>query len=93
MAEQDSAPVLDPYRVARIVGSYVRHHQIEPGQLIRLIVEVHRAPRAARSLVLPPEQEDQQSSWARHKVCHASQRPLKRIMALACPAIRGKTFS
>jgi predicted transcriptional regulator len=42
MAEQDSARV-DLYRVARIVSSYVRHHQVEPGQLIRLIVEVHRA--------------------------------------------------
>jgi predicted transcriptional regulator len=30
-------------QVARIVGSYVRHHQIEPGQLVRLISEVHRA--------------------------------------------------
>ena len=42
MAEQDSARV-DLYRVARIVSSYVRHHQVEPGQLTRLIVEVHRA--------------------------------------------------
>ena len=31
------------YRVARIVSSYVHHHQVEPGQLTRLIVEVHRA--------------------------------------------------
>jgi predicted transcriptional regulator len=42
MAEQDSARV-DLYRIARIVSSYVRHHQVEPGQLTRLIVEVHRA--------------------------------------------------
>ena len=42
MAEQDSARV-DLYRVARIVSSYVHHHQVEPGQLTRLIVEVHRA--------------------------------------------------
>jgi predicted transcriptional regulator len=42
MAEQDSARV-DLYRVARIVTSYVRHHQVEPGQLARLIVEVHHA--------------------------------------------------
>ena len=43
MAEQVSAPAVDLYRVARIVGSYVRHHQIGPDQLIRLIVKVHRA--------------------------------------------------
>src|SRR5690242_7846961 len=43
MAEQDSPPKVDPYRVARIVGSYVRHHQIGPDQLVRLIAEVHRA--------------------------------------------------
>jgi predicted transcriptional regulator len=41
MAEQDSAS--DLYQVARIVGSYVRHHQITPDELIGLIVEVHRA--------------------------------------------------
>jgi predicted transcriptional regulator len=43
MAEQVSAATIDLYRVARIVGSYARHHQIEPGQLARLINEVHRA--------------------------------------------------
>jgi predicted transcriptional regulator len=42
MAEQASARV-DLYQVARIVSSYVRHHQVEPGQLTELIVEVHRA--------------------------------------------------
>ena len=43
MAEQGSAYAADLYRVARIVSSYVHHHQVEPGQLSRLIVEVHRA--------------------------------------------------
>jgi len=43
MGEQVSAPAADLYRVVRIVGSYVRHHQVEPGQLTRLIVEVDRA--------------------------------------------------
>ena len=43
MAEQDSPPEVDPYRVALIVGSYVRHHQIGPDQLVGLIAEVHRA--------------------------------------------------
>jgi predicted transcriptional regulator len=43
MAEQVSALGADLYQAARMVGSYERHHQIEPGELIRLIVEVHRA--------------------------------------------------
>jgi predicted transcriptional regulator len=36
-------PRVDPNQVARIVGSYLRHHQVEPDQLAGLIVEVHRA--------------------------------------------------
>jgi predicted transcriptional regulator len=43
MAEQDSPPRVDPYQVAEIVSSYVRHHQIAADQLAGLIVEVHRA--------------------------------------------------
>jgi predicted transcriptional regulator len=43
MAEPDSAPEVDLYQVARIVSSYVRHHQIGPDQLVRLILEVHQA--------------------------------------------------
>ena len=43
MAEHGSPPRVDLFRVARIVGSYVRHHQIAPDQLTGLIVEVHRA--------------------------------------------------
>ena len=43
MAEQVSVTGGVVEQVARIVGSYVRHHQIEPGQLVRLIGEVHRA--------------------------------------------------
>jgi len=42
MAE-DPPPRVDPNQVARIVGSYLRHHQVEPDQLAGLIVEVHRA--------------------------------------------------
>ena len=53
MAEQDSAP--DLYQVARIVGSYVRHHQITPDELIGLIVEVHRALAGLERT--PPVQE------------------------------------
>jgi predicted transcriptional regulator len=43
VAEEDSAPEVDVDQVARIVSSYVRHHQIAPDQLITLIVNVHRA--------------------------------------------------
>ena len=43
MAEQDAASGVDLYQVAHIVSSYVRHHQIGPEQLVRLIVEVHQA--------------------------------------------------
>jgi predicted transcriptional regulator len=43
MAEQDSPPRVDPYRVARLVSSYVRHHKIAADQLVGLIVEVHLA--------------------------------------------------
>jgi predicted transcriptional regulator len=42
MAEQGSAYAADLYRIARIVSSYVHHHQVEPGQLTRLIVEVQQ---------------------------------------------------
>jgi hypothetical protein len=41
MAEQDTpSPGVDLYRVARIVGSYVQHHQIGSDQLAGLIGEV-----------------------------------------------------
>jgi hypothetical protein len=44
MAEQNTPqPAIDLNRVARIVGSYVRHHQIGLDQLAGLIGEVHRA--------------------------------------------------
>ena len=40
---QQGPPRVDPSQVARIVGSYLRHHQVGPDQLAGLIVEVHRA--------------------------------------------------
>jgi predicted transcriptional regulator len=56
MAEHDTPPPeVDPYWVARIVGSYVRHHQIGPDQLVGLIAEVHRA--LASPGHAPPVQE------------------------------------
>jgi predicted transcriptional regulator len=43
MADQDPPPSVDPDRVAEIVSSYVRHHQVAADQLTALIIEVHRA--------------------------------------------------
>src|SRR5215831_11911657 len=40
---QQSPPRVDPSQVARVVGSYLRHHQVGPDRLAGLIVEVHRA--------------------------------------------------
>jgi predicted transcriptional regulator len=37
------APGVNLYGVASIVSSYVRHHQLDPDQLVGLIVAVHRA--------------------------------------------------
>ena len=56
MAEQDAAPGVDLHQVAHIVSSYVRHHQIGPDQLVRLIVEVHQALTNLRRGA-PPLQE------------------------------------
>jgi predicted transcriptional regulator len=56
MAEEDSAPEVDLNQVARIVSSYVRHHQIGPDQLVELIVAVHRALAAlGQAAPTPPE--------------------------------------
>jgi predicted transcriptional regulator len=55
MAEQDSPPRVDPYQVAEIVSSYVRHHQIAADQLAGSIVEVHRA---LASLGRPPPAQE-----------------------------------
>ena len=58
MADYGSRPRVDPYQVARIVSSYVRHHQIGSDELTGLIVEIHRAfaglGRAA-SVAEPPK--------------------------------------
>ena len=43
MAEHNSASRVDPFQVARIVGSYVQHHQITPDQLAEVIGTVQRA--------------------------------------------------
>ena len=53
MAEQNSPPTVDLDQVVRIVSSYVRHHQIDPGQLGGLIVTVHRALASPKRGVLP----------------------------------------
>lgn len=56
MAEQDSAPGGDLDQIARIVSSYVRHHQLGPEQLVELIVTVHRA-LASLGQATPPMPE------------------------------------
>ena len=56
MAEQDAASGVHLYQVAHIVSSYVRHHQIGPDQLVRLIVDVHQALANLRRGA-PPVQE------------------------------------
>ena len=56
MAEQDLPPGVDPDRVARIVSSYVRHHQIGPDQLAGLIAEVHRALAGLGRAPLPVQE-------------------------------------
>ena len=43
MEQNTTTTEVDPRLVARIVASYVRHHQIGPDELLRLIVGVHRA--------------------------------------------------
>lgn len=56
MAEQDAPLAANPYHVAHIVGSYVRHHQIGPDQLAALIAEVHQA-LAGLGRAAPPIEE------------------------------------
>ena len=54
MAEA-AAPGVNLYQVVRIVSSYVRHHQLEPDQLIGLIVAVHRALAVLGRVEEPPQ--------------------------------------
>src|SRR3954454_8294132 len=56
MAEQKAPPEVDPYRIAHIVSSYVRHHQIGPDQLAGLIAEVYQA-LAGLGRTAPPVKE------------------------------------
>jgi predicted transcriptional regulator len=68
MAEQDSPPTVDLDQVVRIVSSYVRHHQIEPGQLGGLIVTVHRALASPKRGVLPVQVRPQPAVPIRRSV-------------------------
>ena len=56
MTEPEAPPEVDPYRVAHIVSSYVRHHQIGADQLAGLIATVHRA-LAGLGRAAPPLEE------------------------------------
>jgi predicted transcriptional regulator len=58
MAEQASGSKIELHQVVRIVGSYVRHHQVAADQLAALIIEVHRALTGLRGA--PPEPERSQ---------------------------------
>jgi predicted transcriptional regulator len=60
MAEEDWPPAVDPYQVAEIVSSYVRHHQIAADQLARLVIEVYRAPTSLEQAT--PVQEPPRSA-------------------------------
>jgi predicted transcriptional regulator len=53
MAEEASAPEVDLNQVARIVSSYVQHHQLGPEQLVELIRQVHRALASLGHAALP----------------------------------------
>jgi predicted transcriptional regulator len=53
MAEEASAPEGDLHQVARIVSSYVRHHQLGSEQLVELIRQVHRALASLGQAALP----------------------------------------
>jgi predicted transcriptional regulator len=68
MAEQGSATRGDPRRVARIVTSYVRHHQIAPDQLAELIGIIHRALSALGRGVEPGAEPRQSAVPIRQSV-------------------------
>ena len=53
MADEALAPEGDLNQVARIVSSYVRHHQLGPEQLVELIRQVHRALASLGQAALP----------------------------------------
>ena len=53
MATEASAPESDLNRVAHIVSSYARHHQLGPEQLVELIRQVHRALASLGQAALP----------------------------------------
>jgi predicted transcriptional regulator len=73
VVEQDSARRVNLHHVARIVRSYVRHHEIRPDQLVALIVEVHRAlsglETGAAPLALEPAVPIRQSVRRDYVVC------------------------
>jgi ROS/MUCR transcriptional regulator protein len=53
MATEASAPERDLNRVAHIVSSYARHHQLGPEQLVELIKQMHRALASLGQAALP----------------------------------------
>ena len=84
MAEQASRSEIDLYQVVRIVGSYVRHHQVAADQLAALIIDVHRA-LAGLGRPPPAQQRSQPAVPIRRSVQQ------DHIICLEC-GFRGKTL-
>jgi predicted transcriptional regulator len=76
--------VIDPLLTATIVGSYVRHHRIEVGQLPDLIASVHRALNVL-GRPNPPEEVLTPAVSVRQSVRHDL------VICLDC-GYRGKTL-
>jgi len=83
MADETSAPEGDFNQVARIVSSYVRHHQLGPEQLVELIRQVHRALASLGQAALPMTEPRQPAVLIRQSV-----RP-EYVVCLEC-GFRGK---
>jgi predicted transcriptional regulator len=85
MADEASAPEGDLNQVARIVSSYVQHHQLGPEQLIELIRQVHRALASLGQAAMPMTEPRQPAVPIRQSV-----RP-EYVVCLEC-GFRAKTL-
>ena len=85
MADEASAPEGDLHQIARIVSSYVRHHQLGPEELVELIKQVHRALASLGQDALPMVEPRQPAVPIRQSV-----RP-EYVVCLEC-GFRAKTL-
>jgi predicted transcriptional regulator len=85
MATEASAPESDLNRVAHIVSSYARNHQLDPEQLVELIKQVHRALASLGQAALPMVEPRQPAVPIRQSV-----RP-EYVVCLEC-GFRSKTL-